>query len=66
MDRRSFINNIARASIITGIGIMTTTLLFKKAKTTDCDFQFVCSKCRNLSVCKLPEASKFKEINSLN
>ncbi|MFZ4413453.1 MAG: hypothetical protein ACOYOV_10255 [Bacteroidales bacterium] len=65
MYRRDFINNMARASILIGLSVMSGVLLFKNESTEECDFQFVCSKCRNLSACSLPEATKFKEINSL-
>ncbi len=65
MDRRLFINNMTRASILIGLSVMSGVLLFKNGATEDCDFQFVCSKCRNLSGCRLPEANKFKEINRL-
>ncbi len=65
MYRRDFINNMARASILIGLTVMSGVLLFKNETDEECDFQFVCSKCRNLSSCSLPEATKFKEINSL-
>lgn len=65
MDRRDFINNMARASILIGLSVMSGVLLFKNEEIENCDFQFVCSKCRNLTSCRLPEANKFKEINSL-
>jgi len=65
MERRVFINNMARASILIGLSVISGVLLFKNGATEDCDFQFVCSKCSNLSGCRLPEANKFKEINSL-
>jgi hypothetical protein len=65
MERRDFINNMTRASILIGLSVMSGVLLFKNEATENCDFQFVCSKCRNLSGCSLPEASKYKEINIL-
>jgi hypothetical protein len=65
MERRDFLNNLARGSILIGLSLMSGILLFKKNEAPDCDFQFICSKCKQLTECKLPEAAKYKEINSL-
>ncbi|MEI7595631.1 MAG: hypothetical protein WCK02_07785 [Bacteroidota bacterium] len=65
MERRDFIKNVARGSILTSIGLLGGLLLFKDKKSDFCDFHFVCSKCQQLSECKLPEADKFKKINGI-
>jgi hypothetical protein len=62
MDRRSFINNVARVSILTGIVAVSGKLLLNNEATASCDFQFVCSKCKKLTACSLPEATRYKEV----
>ncbi len=66
MDRRNFLKNMARGSILVGLGIITGKLLFEEKTADFCEYHFICSKCKQLSACKLPEADKFKEINQLN
>ncbi|MCX6232412.1 MAG: hypothetical protein NTZ33_12820 [Bacteroidetes bacterium] len=62
MDRRSFVNNIARVSILIGIGAVSGKLLLNENSSANCDFQFVCSKCKKLTACSLPEATRYKEV----
>lgn len=65
MDRREFIKNVARGSILVGIGLVAGTLLFREDENENCDFDFICNNCNKLSKCKLPEAVKFKELGKL-
>jgi len=65
MDRRDFIKNMARVSILTGLGILTGVLVLKNKGYDTCEFQFICNGCKKLSECKLPEADKYKAINRL-
>jgi hypothetical protein len=62
MNRKSFIHNIARASILIGIGAISGKLLLNEESSANCDFQFVCSKCKKLTACSLPEATRYKEV----
>lgn len=63
MDRRDFLRNVARVSILTGLGIVSGVLLFRDKDTENCDYDFVCGNCKRLKSCKLPESEKFKELN---
>jgi hypothetical protein len=63
MDRRGFLKNAARVSILTGLGIMTGALLFRDKEKESCDYDFVCGNCKKLKSCKLQEAEKYKELN---
>jgi len=65
MDRRDFIKNMARGSILTALGLITGMLLFKNKASDVCDFNFICSSCKKLSGCKLSEADNYKKINRL-
>jgi hypothetical protein len=62
MDRRDFITNIARGTILTGLGVISAVLLLKDTDSDTCDYQFICSKCKKLPECKLPEAAKYLSI----
>jgi hypothetical protein len=62
MDRRSFLQNIARASILIGIVGIGSKLLLTEKSPEACDFEFLCSKCNKLSDCSLPEATRYKEV----
>ena len=61
MDRREFIKNIARGSILAGLGTITGVLVLREKSPEKCEYSFICNSCRNLSSCKLPEGLKFKE-----
>ena len=65
MDRREFLKNIARASILVGLGALTGSLLIKDNESESCNYNFICSNCNKLSKCVLPEAIKFKETGKL-
>jgi hypothetical protein len=63
MERRDFLKNIARGSILTGLGVITGVLLFRDRDAENCDQNFVCESCKRLKSCKLPEAAKYKDLN---
>jgi hypothetical protein len=66
MDRRKFITNTVRASILGGIVAISGKLLQSDAKEESCEYSFICSKCNRVSDCKLPEGMKYKEIQEKN
>jgi hypothetical protein len=66
MDRREFIKNVTRGSIIAGLGLVTGVLLLREKKSEPCDYSFICNSCRKLSDCKLPEAKVFKETGKMS
>ncbi|MBI5541026.1 MAG: hypothetical protein HY951_13255 [Bacteroidia bacterium] len=66
MDRREFIKNVARGSILVGLGLVAGTLLSREDENENCDFDFICNNCNKLNKCNLPEAVKFKETGKLN
>ena len=61
MDRREFFKNIARGSILVGLGFVSGTLLLKEKGNDSCNDNFICNSCRKLTNCKLPEAISFKK-----
>ena len=65
MDRKGFIINIARGSILIGLAVLTKITLFKDSGIDKCNYQFICNSCKKLSDCKLPEAVDYKGINKL-
>ena len=61
-DRRTFIKSISQGFILSALFGMSGMLIFRKSpEGIECDFDFVCKNCKNLSSCKLPEANDFKE-----
>jgi len=43
---------------------LSGVLIFRKSPGgVECDFEFVCKNCKNLSSCNLPEAKDYKENN---
>jgi hypothetical protein len=65
MDRREFIKNVARGSILVGLGLVAGKLLLRENENEKCDFDFICNNCNKLSKCQLPEAAKYKESGKL-
>jgi len=61
MDRRKFITNVTRGSILTGLAIITGKLLIKDKGTEFCEFNFICHNCNKLKGCELKEAVNYKE-----
>ena len=66
MDRREFLKNVTRGSILAGLGLVTGTLLLKEKSKSSCNDNFICNSCRKLSDCKLPEAISFKETGKMS
>ena len=63
-DRRKFIKSVSQGIILTGLIGMSGVLIFRKGPNgAECDFEFVCKNCKNISSCKLPEAKDYKENN---
>ena len=61
-DRRKFIKSVSKGIILTGLIGISGVLIFRKIpEGVECDFEFVCKNCKNLSSCKLPEANDYKE-----
>ena len=63
-DRRKFIKSVSQGIILSALLGMSGMLIFRKSpEGEECDFDFVCKNCKNLSSCKLPEANDYKEKN---
>jgi hypothetical protein len=60
MDRRNFIKNIIRGSILIGIGIIFGKLWFKNKPSNPCQYVYLCKGCNKISYCQLDEAIKFR------
>lgn len=53
---------LARGTILGAIGLLSAVLIFRKNTEVDnCDFDFVCSRCRKVKQCDLPEAIQYKK-----
>jgi hypothetical protein len=61
MSRRTFLNLIIRGSILTGLGLITGTLIFRAKGQEACNLDFVCKNCGKSTNCALPEAHKFRQ-----
>ncbi len=66
MDRRKFITNVTRGSILTGLGLITGVLLLKEKGTESCEYNFICRNCNKLKGCELKEAINYKESKKIN
>ncbi len=64
-DRREFIKTFSRGLILSGLAVISGVLIFRdnKGGNDQCNFDFVCKKCKNLNSCSLPEATDYKKIN---
>jgi len=60
MDRREFISNITRGSILGGIGLLVGTLLLKEKKVESCQYIYLCKGCKDQDFCQKEEAVKFR------
>jgi hypothetical protein len=67
MNRRKFINNIARGSFLTALGAMSTVFIIQNKKNQDkqCYYEFVCNKCKKVDNCMLPQAALYKHKQSI-
>ena len=63
MQRRKFLTNTIRGSIIGGLGIITGTLFLKK-KTPSCDYIYLCKGCNKVADCQLDEAIRYRKDRS--
>jgi hypothetical protein len=61
MNRRTFLNFIIRGSIITGLALLTGTLIFRRKEDKTCNLDFVCKNCGKSTNCSLPEAQKYRQ-----
>ena len=61
-DRRKFLKSVSRGIIFSVLVGLSGMLIFRRTpEGEECDFEFVCKNCKNLTSCKLPEADSFKE-----
>lgn len=60
MNRKQFLTNLIRISILGGIGIVTGTLLYRN-KTKTCEYIYLCKGCNKINTCKLDEAKQYKK-----
>lgn len=63
-DRREFIIKLARGVTLATIIGVSGALILRKRDDEICNFDFVCSNCKKLKNCKLPEAKQFKHNKS--
>ena len=61
MDRREFIKKAGRIAALSTIGAISGYAIFKNTQGETCLNRFVCSKCKSLDKCNLPEAKAYKE-----
>jgi hypothetical protein len=62
MDRRAFLKNLMRISILSGLTIISAKVMFpeQKCEKDKCEYNFVCNNCNKLEKCNLPEAVNLK------
>ena len=61
-DRREFLKSVSRGIILSALVGMSGMLILRRTSDgEECDFEFICKNCKNLTSCKLPEADNYKE-----
>ena len=62
MDRRNFIQQIGRGTILATLAAMMGVLVSRRQVVgdQDCSANFQCRNCNKLTACELPEAEKTK------
>jgi hypothetical protein len=71
MNRRNFINNLTRGSILAGLVTMSSLFVIRNKKVsvknqnTQCSYEFVCNKCKKVDNCMLPQAALYKHKQSI-
>jgi hypothetical protein len=63
MDRRGFIQNAGRATLLAGLAAIAGVLVSRRQITGDqaCSNNLQCRNCRKLTDCELPEAAKTRD-----
>ncbi len=63
MDRRGFIKNAGRGSLLAGLAAITGILISRQqvVRDQDCSNGFQCKNCRKLTDCELPEATQNRD-----
>ncbi|MEN8155469.1 MAG: hypothetical protein ABFS10_00840 [Bacteroidota bacterium] len=58
MDRRRFIEQMARGGVLAGMALGTGFLLVRRQVTLqqDCGLNYQCRGCKKIEECRLPEA----------
>lgn len=61
-SRREFLKTIVRTVSVASITAVSGYLLMRENSSDEnCDFDFICKKCKKLKTCNLPEAKQFKQ-----
>ncbi|RXQ89868.1 hypothetical protein EO244_13880 [Ancylomarina salipaludis] len=67
MDRRRFLHQIGRGTILSALAIFSGTMIYRNlnSERETCDFDFVCRNCKKVKTCALPDGIDFKKKNSI-
>jgi hypothetical protein len=60
MDRKAFIHLLVRGGLLSGLALVTGTLLSRRqvSLSRECDTGLPCRSCRKFERCSLPKAEK--------
>ncbi|WP_372639545.1 hypothetical protein [Ancylomarina sp.] len=67
MNRRTFLHNIGRGTILSALAIFSGTMIYRNLNSDgdSCDFDFVCRNCKKVKGCRLPDGIDYKKNNSI-
>ena len=67
MNRRHFLHNIGRGTILSVLAIFSGTMIYRNLNSDgeSCDFDFVCRNCKKVKGCRLPDGIDYKKKNSI-
>jgi len=65
MDRRKFLKNIARGTILTGIGLVIGKSMLNNSKAS-CNYVYMCKGCNKINDCGLDEAIEYRKKRLVN
>jgi len=67
MNRRRFLNQIGRGTILSALAIFSGTMIYRNLNSDgeSCEFDFVCRNCKKVKGCRLPDGIDYKNKNSI-
>jgi len=67
MNRRRFLHQIGRGTILSALAIFSGTMIYRNLNSDgeSCEFDFVCRNCKKVKGCRLPDGIDYKNKNSI-
>lgn len=67
MNRRRFLQQVGRGSILGVLAVFSGTMVLRNlnSESESCDFDFVCRNCNKVKACSLPDGIDYRKKNSI-